>query len=486
MPLIGFSLRPCLLVVGYMLGGLACAMLVPALAAWWGGLEEGRVFLVSAGITGFLAVGLVLSQRTARLGDALSVRQALLATSLVWTSSIACAALPFWLSGLDYADAFFEACSGLTTTGATIYADLDGLAGSILLWRALLQWIGGIGIVVAAILILPALNIGGMQLFRSESSDRSEKVLPRIQTLALAILQLYLVLSLACWLAYMLAGMGAFEALLHAMTTISTGGFSPHNRSLGYYDSPGIELVAIGFMLLGSLPFVAWLRLRREGLSLGWRETQIPVFLCLLAAAVAAMTFSLYAQTDMDVWRALRLAGFNVTAIFTGTGYATQAFDSWGAFALTLFFLIALFGGCAGSTTGGIKIFRVQMLAQFAWQRLRLVLAPSAVAPLRYAGRPLEDEIALSALAFVFSFIGAFMLLALFLNWQGLDALTAWSGALAALSNVGPGLGPVIGPSGHYAGLGESVKWALAFAMLLGRLELFTLLVLFSPRFWRV
>lgn len=480
----GFSLRPCLLVVGYMLGGLALAMLVPALAAWWGGLGDGRVFLASAGITGFLALGLTLTQRGEL--SALSLRQALLATSLVWASSIACAALPFWLAGLNYTDAFFEACSGLTTTGATIYRDLRPVAGELLLWRALLQWVGGIGIVVAAILILPALNIGGMQWFRSESSDMSDKILPRLRALALAILRLYLILSAACWLAYMLAGMGAFEALLHAMTTISTGGFSPHNRSLGHYDSVAIESVAIGFMLLGSLPFVAYLRVWSEGLEPGWRETQIPVFLCLLIAAIAAMTLSLYGAGETSLWRALRLAGFNVTAIFTGTGYATQAFDGWGAFALTLFFLIALFGGCAGSTTGGIKIFRVQVMAQFAWQRLRLVLAPNAVAPLRYAGRNLPEEIALSAMIFVFSFLGALMLLALFLNLQGLDALTAWSGALAALSNIGPGLGPMIGPAGHYAGLGDSVKWALAFAMLLGRLELFTILVLFAPRFWRV
>jgi trk system potassium uptake protein TrkH len=385
---------------------------------------------------------------------------------------------------MSYTDAFFEAMSGLTTTGATVITNLDGAPPGILLWRALLQWFGGIGIIVMAISVLPMLNIGGMQLFRLESSDTSEKILPRTAQIAGSITRLYFGITLACMLSYLAAGMEVFDAIAHAMTTIATGGFSTRNDSLGAFGAP-VAMVAIFFMLVSAVPFVAYLQLVNRKFDKFVRDEQIRTFFLLAMAAAGMMWIYQLAMTGDSAGAALLSAAFNTTSILTGTGYATADYSAWGPFAISMFFILTFIGGCAGSTACGLKIFRLQVVVKAGWRYIRQLTRPNGVFVIRYNGRLLDDEVANSVVAFVLIFILTFSAVATSLSLMGLDPLTALSAAAAAIANVGPGLGPEIGPSGTYAGLPNQAKWVLAFGMLLGRLEFLTVLVLFAPSFWR-
>ena len=480
-----FDLRPILYIVGLLLTTLSLAMTLPAIADAATGHADWQVFLASAGLTLFVGVALVLTTRTAdtRVG----VRQAFLLTTLSWVTTAAFAALPFTFAGLglSYTDAFFEAMSGLTTTGSTVIVGLDNAPPGILLWRALLQWLGGIGIIVMAVAVLPMLRVGGMQLFRTESSDQSEKVLPRATQLAGAIGSIYFALTAVCTAAYFIAGMGGFDAMAHAMTTIATGGFSTTDGSLGRFDDAGVEWVAVVFMLVGSLPFVLYLQVVRGRPMALLSDQQVHWFLGVVAVIVAVVTLLFAATSDNSFWAAIRPSAFNAVSIITGTGYATAAFDTWGGFAVTIFFLAMFVGGCAGSTTCGIKIFRFQVLYATAAAHVSRLLHPHGVFIPHYNRRPISDEVALSVMSFFFFYVLVFVVLAVLLGITGLDFLTALSGAATAISNVGPGLGPIIGPDGSFAPLSAAAKWILSAGMLLGRLELFTILVLVVPAFWR-
>ena len=476
--------RTIFFIVGLLLAALSGGMLLPAVADAAIGHSDWQVFVAGALVTGFIAGALILTNRGTL--PPLSVKQAFLLTSLSWLALTGFAALPFAFSGLglSYTDAFFEAMSGLTTTGATIITDLENAPPGILLWRALLQWFGGIGIIVMAISVLPMLNVGGMQLFRLESSDTSEKILPRTAQIAGSITRLYFGITLACVLAYSLAGMGTFDAVAHAMTTIATGGFSTRNESLGAFG-PSVAMVAVLFMIASSLPFVAYLQLVNRKFDNFVRDEQIRTFLFLTLAAIVAMwVYQLHMQVEAP-GRALLAAAFNVTSIITGTGYATTDYGQWGPFAIALFFVMTFIGGCAGSTSCGLKIFRLQVIVKSGWRYIRQLTLPNGVFVIRYNGRLLDDEVANSVVAFVLIFILSFSGVAVSLSLMGLDPLTALSAAAAAIANVGPGLGPEIGPSGTYAGLPDQAKWVLCFGMLLGRLEFLTVLVMFAPSFWR-
>ncbi len=478
--------RVALLVVGIVLSVLALGMLPSMAADLAAGNDDWQVFAVSALVTLFVGVALVLENRHA-VPRHLGAREAFLLTSLVWFATSLFAALPLRLSalGLSWSDAVFEAVSGLTTTGSTVLVGLDTMPPGILLWRAMLQWIGGIGIIVMGVAVLPMLNVGGMQLVRTESSDLSEKALPRAGQVAASIGAVYLLLTLACALAYGLAGMGTFEAVVHAMTTLATGGFSTRDASLGAFGSPAIEWIAILFMVLGSLPFVLYVLAVRGRADRLLRDVQVRWFLGLLAAATLALALWVWAALDLAPAEGLRQALFTVVSLVTTTGYATVDYGQWGTFAtIALFFLMSV-GGCTGSTAGGIKAFRFAVLYAVARVQIHRLLQPSGVFPALYGDRPITDATATSVLAFVFLFALAFALVAVGLGLMGLDYLTAMSASLTALANVGPGLGPEIGPAGNFAGLPDAAKWLLAFAMLLGRLELFTVLVLFVPAFWR-
>ena len=467
-----------------LLAAVSGGMLLPATINATSGHSDWQVFIGCALVTGFISGALILTNR-GKLPP-LSVKQAFTLTSLSWLALTGFAALPFAFGELNmsYTDAFFEAMSGLTTTGATVITNLDDAPPGILLWRALLQWFGGIGIIVMAISVLPMLNIGGMQLFRLESSDTSEKILPRTAQIAGSITRLYFGITLACVISYLLAGMDMFDAIAHAMTTIATGGFSTRNDSLGAFGAP-VAMVAIFFMLVSAVPFVAYLQLVNRKFDKFVRDEQIRTFFLLALFAAGTMWIYQLATMDDSAGAALLSAAFNTTSILTGTGYATADYGAWGPFAVSMFFILTFIGGCAGSTACGLKIFRLQVLVKAGWRYIRQLTRPNGVFVIRYNGRLLDDDVANSVVAFVLIFILTFVAVATSLSLMGLDPLTALSAAAAAIANVGPGLGPEIGPSGTYAGLPTQAKWVLAFGMLLGRLEFLTVLVLFAPSFWR-
>ena len=477
--------RPILFVIGVLLTMLAIAMLLPAAVDASAGNPDWQVFVSSAGATLFVGVLLIL---TMRIEDtAISLRQAFVLTTASWLAITLFASLPFMIAqtNLSFTDAFFEAMSGVTTTGSTVIVGLDELPPGILLWRALLQWLGGVGIIVMAVAVLPMLRVGGMQLFRTESSDRSEKVLPRAAQIAVGIGSVYVGLTLMCALSYWLAGMSGFESMAHAMTTIATGGFSTADRSIGHFDSAAVDWSAVVFMIVGSLPFVLYIQAVRGRPQSLYRDGQVRAFLIVIVVAVGLVTWGHMSRFDAAPLDALRAAAINTVSILTGTGYSTAPFDAWGAFAMPIFFLVMFIGGCAGSTTCGIKIFRFQVLYATAVAQLRRLLQPHGVFIAYYNRRPIPDEAAISVMSFTFLYVLSFAVLAAILGGLGLDFITAVSGAATAISNVGPGLGPTIGPTGNFTSLPDGAKWALAAGMLLGRLELFTVLVLFAPSFWR-
>ncbi|MBT3789408.1 MAG: TrkH family potassium uptake protein [Alphaproteobacteria bacterium] len=464
---------------------LGMAMLVPAIADAATDNPDWAVFLASAFVTLFVGGTLILTTR-AKFSN-LVVRQAFILTTAAWVALAAFGALPFAFSnlGLSYTDAFFEAMSGITTTGSTVITGLDTAPPGILLWRALLQWLGGIGIIVMAISILPLLQVGGMQLFRMESSDSSDKAFPRVAQISAATAIIYTILTLVCAVAMWGAGMTPFEAAAHSMTTIATGGFSTSDASIGHFDSALMDWIVIVFMILGSLPFVLYFAMIRGNPRALVRDTQVQWFLITVAVSILLVAFWLVSKNDIELLRAIRLSSFNVVSIITGTGYASADYNAWGLLPVTAFFFFMFVGGCAGSTSCGIKIFRYQILFANTRVQFRRMWQPNVVYSPRYNHKPIPESVTDAVMSFFFMFALIFGVLALALSLIGLDFVTAVSGAATAIANVGPALGPTIGPSGTFAPLPDAAKWVLSIGMLLGRLELFTVLVLFSPAFWR-
>jgi len=479
------DLRPVAFVIGVLLSILAAAMLVPALVDVVVGHRDWQVFVASAAVTLFVGVSLILTTRTG--WASFNIRQAFVMTTLAWTTIALFGALPLAFSELDMSvtDAVFESMSGITTTGATVIVGLNGAPPGILIWRSMMQWLGGIGIVVMAISILPILRVGGMQLFRVEAFD-ADKVLPRAAQVAAAITGIYLSLTIAAALMYWLLGMSGFDAIAHAMTSISTGGYSTRDASFGYWEQlPAIHWATALVMVMGSVPFVLYLRAVRGDLLVVLRDSQVRWMLAILGVASLIAAYFVTDRGLLAPLDALRHGTFNVISIMTGTGYASTDFGQWGGFAVVLMFVLMFIGGCAGSTTCGIKIFRFQIVYAEARVQLRRLTQPHGVFIPYYNNRPIPDQVAQAVMGFFFVYTLSFALLALALGLMGLDFITAVSGAATAISNVGPGLGPIIGPSGTFTSLPDAAKWLLAFGMLLGRLELFTVLVMFSPAFWR-
>lgn len=478
--------RPILLVNGLLLTTLGAFMLIPAAVDIALGNTDWMVFLAASATTIFVGVALSISNWGFK-GD-ITLRQAFALTTLSWIAAVTFAALPFAYSELNmgFTNAFFESMSGLTTTGSTVIVGLDDAPPGLLLWRALLQWLGGIGIIVMAIAILPMLQVGGMQLFRLEGSDASEKILPRATQISAAIIVLYFGFSLICAIAYGLAGMDTFDAITHAMTTIATGGFSTHDDSMGVFGSVKIEIISIIFMLIGSLPFVLYLQAIRGSITPLYRDSQVRWFLVTLATLVLLLALYQMQKTSIDFPVALRHSAFNVVSILTGTGYATQNYMDWGAFAAITMFCIMFIGGCAGSTTCGLKIFRFQVIFAALNVQIKRMIHPHGVFHPRYNNQKINRDVVSSVASYFFLFFVCFSALALGLSLLGLDTITAFSAAGTAIANVGPGLGDIVGPSGTFAPLPDSAKWLMSIGMLLGRLELFTVLVMFTPGFWRI
>jgi trk system potassium uptake protein TrkH len=479
------TLQPVLYVLGLLIAVLGIAMAIPGIVDLVAGDVDWTGFFIGSGLTFLVGALLVLTNRTDDLS--LTLRQAFLLTVAGWVGTAAFSAVPFFFSRLEltYTDAFFEAISGLTTTGSTVLTGLDTAPPGVLVWRSLLQWLGGIGIIVMAIVLLPFLRVGGMQLFRMESSDRSEKVVAKIGHLGLLIFLTYVTLTVICGGLYALAGMTAFEAVNHALTTVSTGGYSTSDASMGHWQSPAVHWVGTVFMMAGAIPFVLYLKVLRAGARPIVTDSQVAAFVCFLALVSVFLAGWLVIVDKVPVFEALTLAAFNVTSVVTTTGYATADYTLWGAFAVGAFFALTFVGGCTGSTAGGIKIFRFQVSWRLFSVHLRRLQSPHAVVPRVYNNEPITDDVALSVLLFFFVYVGTVGTIALVLGLLGLDWVTAISGAATAVSNVGPGLGAIIGPAGNFTTLPDAAKWLLSAGMLLGRLEFFTVLVLLSPRFWR-
>jgi len=472
-------------VIGLLLIILALSMTLPAIADAASQGVVWPVFIISSATTLFVGVSLALAFR--RPSFQLSLKETFILTTASWLTITLFASLPLWFSSpqLSITDAFFEAMSGLTTTGSTVMSDLDKAPRGILLWRAILQWLGGIGIIVMAVAVLPILRVGGMQLFRTESSDHSQKLLPRTAPIAGWITLTYVGLTLVWATALWLAGMGKFDAVCHAMTTIATGGFSTSDGSIGHFNKAAIDWIVIAGMLVGGMPFILYLRAVRGDLAALVRDSQVQWFIGFCIVSSLIMTAWLCYHMEAPPLIAIRYAAFNTVSVITGTGYITAPYDQWGSFAVTVLFFLMFVGGCTGSTTGGIKVFRYQVLLNSARIELTRLIRPHVVMTPRFNGEPIPSGIANAVRSFFFVFFAGFIVTALALGLHGYDFITSTSGAATAIANVGPGLGPLIGPENNFASLSDSATWLLSAAMLLGRLELFTVLVLFIPSFWR-
>lgn len=459
-------------------------MLVPALYAIAGGGFDQRAFLYSAAISGASGLLLMAIGRGSRRN--LRSREMFVLTVMTWVSISAFSALPFMFSALnlDYTDAFFETISGITTTGSTVLTGLEGLPRQVLLWRALLQWIGGIGLVVMAIAILPFLHVGGMRLFQTESSDKSDKFAARSASVAKSISIVYVGITSVCATAYFLAGMDAFDAVTHAMTTLATGGYANYDSSFAGFNGT-IQWLAVVFMLAGGLPFVLYIRMLRGDRGAVVTNSQVRVLILFLLVVVLSLTLWRWQSAPAPALEALRHVAFNVVSIVTTTGYATTDYNQWGELAIVSFFFLTFVGACSGSTSGGIKIFRFQIASRLVSSQLHQLTHPSGVFPTLYNHRPISDAILRSVVSFSFFYAVTVAAITTGLSLLGLDFMTAISGAATAVGNVGPGVGDIIGPAGNFSTLPDAAKWLLCFGMLMGRLEILTVLVLLSPSFWK-
>ncbi|MDC3180061.1 TrkH family potassium uptake protein [Candidatus Pelagibacter sp.] len=415
----------------------------------------------------------------------LNLQQAFLLTALSWLSTAIFGSLPLIFSEVNFSftNAFFESMSGITTTGSTIIPNLEEMPKAILLWRAILQWLGGIGIIVMAITLMPIMNVGGMQLFKISNSDSSEKILPKSKEIALRLIYIYSGLTTLCAISYKILGMNTFDSITHSMTTIATGGFSNYNESIGFFNSFSIEISAMIFIILGSLPFIAYIKFLNGNRRIFFSDIQIRTFLKIILISI--LILSIYLFLDKSSELNFRTVLFNVISILTGTGYVNAQFDNWGGFPLIIFIGLMFIGGCAGSTTCGIKIFRFQILYSFVLNQLKKIIYPKGIFVLKYNQSPVDDKFTASIISFIYMYLVIFFAITALLSLTGLDFITSISGAATSISNVGPGLGSTIGPNGNFSSLPDISKWILSFGMILGRLELFAILVLFLPSFWR-
>ena len=417
----------------------------------------------------------------------LNLQHAFLLTALSWISVAIFGSLPFIFSDLNLSitDSFFESMSGITTTGSTIITDLNSTPKAILLWRAILQWLGGIGIIVMAITLMPTMNVGGMQLLKISSTDGSEKILPKTKEISIRLIIIYITLTFLCALFYKIFGMKFFDSLTHSMTTIATGGFSNYNDSIGHFNNFKIEMTSMIFIILGSIPFIAYIKYLSGTKNIFITDTQIKSFIKIIFFSILILFLYLVIFNKSFSEISLRSISFNVISILTGTGYVTQNFDSWGNFPLIYFLILMFIGGCAGSTTCGIKIFRVQILYLFIKNQLKKIIYPRGIFIIKYDNNNVNEKFMASIISFIYLYIVIFFVIAALLSLSGLDFTTSISGAATSISNVGPGLGELIGPNGNFSQLPNFSKWVLSFGMILGRLELFAILVLFLPSFWQ-
>lgn len=479
------NFRPVFYICGILLVILSATMLIPTLVDLAYKHADWRVFGAAQIVTAFVGFALIFANRQKKF--TMSIRETFILTTISWVLMAAFGALPLYLSnlGIDYTRAFFESMSGITTTGSTILSGLDKMPPGILIWRQILQWIGGIGFLVIALAILPLLQISGMQIYKSQSFGDVDKVLPSASQMAIYIFFIYTFFTILWTAAYHWAGMSFFDAISHAMSSISTGGYSTHDASVGHYRSALIEWICVLAMLSGGLPFVLYLKFLRGDREALIRDRQVRGFLITVFALTLSMTLYLIFTGRFFPFDALRNAAFMTVTLITTTGFANGDYTFWGPFIVAIAFLVTFIGSCSGSTSGAIKIFRFQILWSMMQQQLNKLMSPHGVFQVHYNSKVVDSTLQASIAGFFFIYLISWIFFGVLLQLTGLDFVTAFTGALTAISNVGPGLGNIIGPAGNFSTLNDASLWILSAAMLLGRLELFTVLVLLVPRFWR-
>lgn len=483
-----FRLQPIFFVVGVMVIIIGVSMMVPAAVDLYYGNPDWKIF-AQASITTIGLGGMACLACWSDIGPRVTLRQGYVLTVVSWIAVSLTGALPLWYSSLDisFCDAVFETVSGLTTTGSTVLSGLDDMPPGLLVWRSIMQWLGGIGIIVTALALLPMMRVGGMQLFQMESSDRSEKLSPRIRDMCLQIVLIYSGLTLVCIVLYRAFGMSWFDAINHGMTTLATGGYSTSDLSFAKFDSSlALHWVGIVFMIAGGLPFTAYaLLIRKKKLSALTGNQQIRLFGLVIFGFTALLTLRLVQISDDSVFRSLTMAAFNLVSVITTTGYASGDYLLWGPAAIMLFFFATFIGGCSGSTSGGFKMFRLYVVFTGLRAHFMRLRSPSAVVVSHIDRHEITSDIYNAVTVYVFLLTISYIAVTVALGLTGLDLITSMSAAATALANVGPGLGNIIGPAGNFKSLPDSAKWILDVAMVLGRLEFETLLVLLMPSFWR-
>ena len=479
-----FNLKPIALVSGTVICAVGFFLFIPLTTELIYKTESWQSYAVPILI--YLIVGGSLVITNKNVGFKISLKEAFIITVLSWLLMTFLCAIPFLYTevNLSIIDALFESMSGLTTTGATTLINLENLPKGILIWRAFLQWLGGIGIVVIALFILPFLRIGGMQLFHLEGDDPYDKSLPKISSVIRKIFIIYLLFTIILTFLYYIFGMMFFDAISHSLTTISTGGFSNYDNSFGLFNSK-ILIVSIIFMVLGSLPFLVLIQTSKKNLFAIFKDHQIRIFISILLIAIIIIFYFANQFIDGNVFKKIITVSFNTISIISGTGYISNNFEQWGNYASVLFLILMFIGGCAGSTTGGLKIFRFQILFKYLYLHFKKMLQPHAVLSIQFNNKKVPESTYESVMSFFFLYILTFASSALLLSFSGLDFLTCISAAASTISNVGPGLGDTIGPNGNYSNLTNYSKIVLILTMFLGRLEMLTILVLFIPSFWK-
>jgi trk system potassium uptake protein TrkH len=474
-------------ILGLLLLVSSVTMLPPLLIALWLGENSREDFGITLLV--LLLFGLLIWYPVRNFRQELRVRDGFVVVALFWVVLALAGSLPFLFAEqpqMGFTDAMFEATSGLTTTGATVLTGIDRLPRSILFYRQELQWLGGMGIIVLAVAVLPMLGIGGMQLYRAETPGpmKDNKLTPRITETAKALWYIYMGLTVCCAVAYWFAGMDLFDAITHSFSTVAIGGFSTHDLSIGYFNSPAIELVAVVFMLLAgvnfSLHFLAW---RSVSVLAYFRDSEFRTYITVLGlTAVITVTYLHLNGTFPNIGDALHHGIFQVVSIGTTTGFTTAAYFHWPGFLPVMLLFTSFIGGCAGSTGGGMKVIRFLLLFKQGIREITRLVHPSAQIPVKIGNKAMPERVVESVWGFFATYVGCFTLMMLVLLATGLDQVTAFSAVAACLNNLGPGLGEV---GYHYGDINETAKWVLSMAMILGRLEIFTLLVLLSPAFWR-
>ncbi len=479
------DVRPVAHIIGLVIVALGAAMLFPMALDWSAGDPNWQAFLKS-GMLCVVAGGAVALATANALSGGLSLQQIFLLTVFAWVAACFFGAMPLVLGapGLGWLDALFEATSGLTTTGATVIVGLDDLPMGANLWRGMLHWLGGLGIVIVAMLFLPVMKVGGMQFFRSEGFDTLGKVLPRALDISSALVQIYVAITVACALSYAALGMGGFDAVVHALSTVSTGGFSTSDQSFAKFAGP-LEYVAVVFMLAGSLPFIRFIQAWQGEWVPLWKDRQVRAYLRWNAYAIGAIVAFEVVTGDMPFETLLRETTFNVVSVFSGTGFTSANLAAWGAFPFAILFITGLIGGCTSSTGCSVKVFRYLILFEAVKLQLRRLFGPNAVNTLRYEGRAVDDDVLNAVISFFTLFMLSFGLLAVALALTGLGTKTAVTAAWTAIANVGPAFGPEVHPTGALLAFPDAAKWIMIVGMLLGRLELMAVFVILMPRFWR-